>query len=294
MKRKLDEQVLHFGRELMQAQNAVSIEFFKNPRRFADLLNGYFFNGVEVIHWESVQERDPVLQKIKGKGTKVSTKANTVDLFRNVEIDGCRIGVILQNQTKIHYAMPIRIMNEEAEEYYSQWKSLEKKHREKKDLKGAEFLSGMSRSDCINPLLILIVYFGEEKWNAAKSVRKLFGKAAESENMKGILTRYPIHVFDMRRFKEVDNFHTDLKWVTGFLQKVQDRNALQKYVTENREVFENLAEDTYNLLAVMAKSPILETLKDDVKNVGGGWNMCKALDDMVKDGERRGKNQINQ
>lgn len=50
---------------------------------------------------------------------------------------------------------------------------------------------------------------------------------------------------------------------------------------------------------------MLEELKDDVKNLKGGWNMCKALDDMVKDGERRGerrgecrgkrlgKNQIN-
>lgn len=66
---------------------------------------------------------------------------------------------------------------------------------------------------------------------------------------------------------------------------------------ENKEVFEYLAEDTYNLLVVMARSPMLEELKDDVKNLKGGWNMCKALDDMVKDGERRGKrlgkNQIN-
>ena len=281
----------------MQPQNAVSIEFFKNPKRFADLLNGYFFDGTEVVHWESIQERDPVLQKIKGKGTKVSTKANVVDLFRSVEIDGCRIGVFLQNQTQIHYAMPIRVMNEEAEEYYSQWKNLARKHREKKDLKGAEFLSGMGRNDRINSLLILIVYFGEEKWDAAESVQKLFGKVAESEKMREILTKYPIHILDIRRFENVDNFHTDLKWVVGFLQKAQNGDGLQKYVTQNREVFENLEEDTYNLLAIMAKSPMLETLKDDVKNEEGGWNMCKALDDMVRDGERRGerrgKDQIN-
>ena len=41
------------------------------------------------------------------------------------------------------------------------------------------------------------------------------------------------------------------------------------------------AEDTYNLLAVMAKSPMLGTLKDGVKNEGGGWNMCKALDEKL-------------
>ena len=181
----------------------------------------------------SVPERDPVLQKIKGKGTKVLTKANSVDLFRNVEIDGFRIGVILQNQSKIHYAMPIRIMNEEAEEYYSQWKILEKKHREKKDLKGAEFLSGMSRNDGIDPLIILIVYFGEEKWDAAESVQKMFGKVAESEKIRGLLAEYPIHVFDLRRFTNIDKFCTDLKWVIGFLQRDRNREQLWKYVMEN-------------------------------------------------------------
>ena len=123
----------------------------------------------------------------------------------------------------------------------------------------AEFLSGMSRSDSINPLLILIVYFGEEKWDAARSMHKLFGKVAESEKMQRIFTKYPIHVLDIRRFDNADNFHTDLKWVIGFLQKAQNRNKLQKYVTENKEAFENLAEDTYNLLAVMAKSPMLRS-----------------------------------
>ena len=73
------------GKELMQAQNAVSIEYFKNSKRFADLLNGYFFYGDEVVHWESVWERDPVLQKIKRKGTKVTTKANIVDLFYKIK-----------------------------------------------------------------------------------------------------------------------------------------------------------------------------------------------------------------
>ena len=33
----------------MQVQNAVSIEFFKNPKRFADLLNGHFFIGGNCI-----------------------------------------------------------------------------------------------------------------------------------------------------------------------------------------------------------------------------------------------------
>lgn len=52
------------------------------------------------------------------------------------------------------------------------------------------------------------------------------GKAAESEKMRGILIKYPIHILGMRRFENIDNFRTDLKWVIGFLQKVQNKDEL--------------------------------------------------------------------
>ena len=47
----------------MQAQNAVSIEYFKNSKRFADLLNGYFFNGDEVVRWEMLRKGEHVWKR---------------------------------------------------------------------------------------------------------------------------------------------------------------------------------------------------------------------------------------
>ena len=43
---------------------------------------------------------------------------------------------------------------------------------------------------------------------------------------------------------------------------------LQTYVAEHKEVFENLAEDTYNLPAVMAKSQSLNVLKRRCEKYG--------------------------
>ena len=59
------------------------------------------------------------------------------------------------------------------------------------------------------------------------------------------------------------------------------QNQTQIHYAMPIRVMNEEAEDTYNLLAVMAKSPMLGTLKDGVKNEGGGWNMCKALDEKL-------------
>lgn len=63
------------GKELMQAQNAVSIEYFKNSKRFADLLNGYFFNGDEVVRWEKCSGKRSCVAKDKKKRYKSYDKS---------------------------------------------------------------------------------------------------------------------------------------------------------------------------------------------------------------------------
>ena len=45
----------------MQEQNAVSMEYFKDPARFADLVNSVVFSGEEIVSPGDVKELDPVL-----------------------------------------------------------------------------------------------------------------------------------------------------------------------------------------------------------------------------------------
>ena len=49
----------------MREKNATSIEYFKDPRRIVDLLNGIVFHGRQVITDDNVLENNPVLQRIK-------------------------------------------------------------------------------------------------------------------------------------------------------------------------------------------------------------------------------------
>ena len=57
---------------------------------------------------------------------------------------------------------------------------------------------------------------------------------------------------------------------------------------ENEDVFSKLEEDTYDLLTVMSGIRAMKLIKRDVENVGGGFDLCKAFDDMMRNSRRGG------
>lgn len=66
----------------------------------------------------------------------------------------------------IHYAMPVRGMLYDALSYVDQVSQIKKLRRENKELEGsAEFLSGLKKTDHLYPVITIIFYYGEEKWD---------------------------------------------------------------------------------------------------------------------------------
>ena len=80
-----------------------------------------------------------------------------------------------------------------------------------------------------------------------------------------------------------------MRQVCGFLQRTNDKTTLQEYVKENEAVFSKLEEAAYDLLIVMSGIRAMKLIKRDVENVGGGFDMCKAFDDMMRDSKREGR-----
>lgn len=147
----------------MQEANATSIEYFKDKRRIADLLNGVIFQGKRVITAENLYEKNPVIHNISKNRNKISAVENALDLSVMVTVENLEFLLMLQIQTVEHYAMPVRISHEKGTDYYNQWKKIQKRHNECNDLNGdVEVLSGMKESDCFYPVLHIVIYFGQE------------------------------------------------------------------------------------------------------------------------------------
>ena len=197
---------------------------------------------------------------------------------------------MIQIQTLEHYAMPVRLFHEKGTDYYNQWKKLQKEHKNFDDLKdGPERLSGVKKTDCFYPVLQIVVYFGKEHWKSAFKMDDLTRGKDFPEELQKLFAEKPMLLFEVYHFKNIEWFQTDLQQVCGFLQRTNDKTALQGYVKENEAVFSKLEEDTYDLLTVMSGIRAMKLIKRDVENVGGGFDMCKAFDDMMRDSKQEGK-----
>ncbi|MCB5387513.1 hypothetical protein LIQ05_10975 [Blautia glucerasea] len=197
---------------------------------------------------------------------------------------------MIQIQTLEHYAMPVRLLHEKGTDYYNQWKKLQKAHKNCDDLKDSpERLSGMKKTDRFYPVLQIVIYFGKERWQAAFQMDDLTRTSFFPEELRKLFAEKPMLLFEVYHFKNIEWFQTDLRQVCGFLQRTNDKTALQEYVKENEAVFSRLEEDTFDLLTVMSGIRAMKLIKRDVESVGGGFDMCKAFDDMMRDSKREGR-----
>ena len=113
------------------------------------------------------------------------------------------------------------------------------------------------------------------------------------EELKKLFTEKSLLIFEMRHFPNEEWFQTDLRQVCGFLKRTNDRMKLKTYIEENQEVFSNLPEDAYDFLTVMAGIRNLRLIKQEVQSKGGGFDMCKAIKEMLRvsrqEGEQEGR-----
>lgn len=93
----------------MQNQNVISIDYLGNAARFADLLNGYIYRGQELVKEGDIRELSSSVPRISKKSKRqINAQVITADIMRGVAV-GMKVAIVaLENQTDIHYAMPVR------------------------------------------------------------------------------------------------------------------------------------------------------------------------------------------
>lgn len=237
--------------------------YFEDEDRYADLINGFVFRGEPVISGENI-------------------------LDKNTRITGFVV-IALEHQDQIHYSMPVRVMLEDAAGYDEQMRRIQKKNQKVKGLDKGEFLGSFRKEDRLNAVFTIVLYYGEKTWDGAKDLYSLINFDEVPEMLKDLFNNYRLHVLEVRRFKDIDQFNTDLREVFGFIGFSGDKTAVRNYVAENQDNFEQLSEDAYDVIAVMAHSKELEDVKERYREKGGKINMCEAIRGMIEDGRLEGR-----
>lgn len=174
--------------------------------------------------------------------------------------------------------------------YTKEAKALERKNRKELSLKeGKEFLSGLKKEDRLSPLLTLVFYYGEDQdWDGPTSLHEMLQIPKDLESWKKYIPDYKINLVTSRTVKK-ENFHTGLREVFELLEVFSSREELEMLLREKEDHYKNLDGETSWLVEKFLDIPILKENQEKYRDERGKVNMCTAIRDMVKNGEKRGE-----
>ena len=258
--------------------------YFKDPKRFADIWNGILFGGREVFDWRELSECDSVLTSSKGKGIE-----RIPDMVMKRTAEGNLLAVlIVENLLPRDYSIPFKVNLQEAIAYEKQVNEIKRRNRElEKAMKDpespGEFLNQFRREDKVRPVITLVLYWNEEPWDGVNSLDELIDFRGV-EGLRKFVPRHPIRVVDMARLSGTERFKTDLRSLIELFQRRNNKEAFKDYYSRCEEKYV-LQEDGMDVLGELVHS---EELMDYVKKTKGGTNMCRAIKEMVEEGRKQG------
>ena len=100
--------------------------YFEDPRRFADAWNAVVYKGQQVIKAEELHEVNSVFTAVTGS----VEEERIADMVMKRTRDGNDLGIlVLENNDKTDFSMPVRIFHEEALAYLKQVREIEARNR---------------------------------------------------------------------------------------------------------------------------------------------------------------------
>lgn len=262
-------------------------EYLADNERFADLCNYVLFGGEQVITADALEERDTTeILSTLGIGKKqVKAQQKWRDLLKRAvikytgEMYIVLIGV--ENQTDIHYAMPVKNMVYDALNYNSQVKEATAKHREQSEYgSSAEFLSGFHKEDHLTPVITITLYWGEDEWDGPRSLYEMFQKF--DTRLKPYLPDYRINLLVPREIKDFHSFRTALGAVLEMIKMSGDEQAMS-CLLQNGKRFSSMDNESIEVINTFIGTEI------PYNEPEGGNNVCKAWDDHKESGRIEGR-----
>ncbi len=248
--------------------------YFANNARFADLLNGTCFQGRQIVGEDDLADMDSCVGNLHR------------DLVRKTAF-GVNFAVIgIENQSQVHYLMPLRVMNYDAAEYKRQADTIGKKRKEKGHLTDAEFLSGFGKEDRLHPCITIVLFYGED-WDGSVDLHGLMDFTDIPKDIWELVGNYPMNLLEIRKLEQTDVYRTDIKQVFDFIRYSGDKKHLRAMVSEDA-AYHQLAEDAYDVAVEFTGAKELMDVKEAFLK-GGEVNMCQALTEMLQDERAEGR-----
>ena len=285
------------GRVKSLGTDAITKDYVRDVGIFADIFNFYIYGGRQIIQPEQLVERDStkIALPYGVDGAVVPfQKFRDVQKLYSVMTDGKTEYVLygVENQSEVHYAMPVRNNLYDALEYAGQVESAARSHRREMREKDhqeskitpntGEFLSGFWRRDKLIPSVTLTIFFGSEEWDGPLSLFDMMD--VSDTEVLSCIDNYHVHLIAPAQMadEEIMKFQTSLREVMLFIKYSKDKAALNNVLSSNQERFQQLERRAADVIKAATN---LGITYEDRK---GKVDMCQAVQDMCKESEAIG------
>ena len=275
--------------------------YMGNPIVFADAFNQFLYHGEQKIDPAQLTELDTteivVPYGASSAGVPEQKYRDVLKLLYAMT-DGktayCVVGI--ENQTEIHYALPVKNgvydflqLSHQVSEAASAHRQAMKEMRsesaetpqEKEEPTDGEFLSGFWKTDRLIPVVTLVIYFGSDSWDAPLSLKEMY-----SNTDSVILAHAPDYHVNLIAPKEmsdneINEFHSNLREVMLYIKYSKDKKTLNKVVKEDIK-FQSMERQAAEVINVVTGSKL------KYPEGKGDVNMCLAIQQMREESEIKG------
>ena len=260
--------------------------FLSDRRVFADLVNYSVYRGRQVVRAEDVRETDTEQVLDAGApGRAPDLRRLQRDLAMEVVVRTCGdvkyVVVGVENQSRADLTMPMRCM------LYDAMRHLAHARRRKAEnggngVPGRDFLTGLRPEDRFPPVVTLVVYWGEGRWTAPRSLHEMLD--FPDERLKGLCADYRLNLVEPMAMsdEEFRILRTDLGAVLHYVKVQDDPDAIHRLLREDGR-FRALDRDAAEVLRAVTGTTIPINQKEEK------IDMCKGEEQLKQRAFEEGK-----
>lgn len=255
----------------------------KTKKRFYDIYNGCLFGGKELMKPEDLEEADSVivLPSLQTKATKII--ADKVRKWKGYYASV----IILESQSYIDYRMVLRAMKDDLANYEKQRAQAYQDFLDSGQKPSShERLSRTPKDLKLIPCITLVIYVGtEEPWDGQT---ELYGLLDIDEELKPYVSNYRFNLYDYHEHKDFSVFKTENRYLFETLARSGDKENMMHYLQNCPLQNTNDSDIVTAILGCIGKKMSKKDLARIQNKETGGYDMCKALRDMVDEGRSEG------
>ncbi len=195
--------------------------WISDKKRFADLFNAIVFQGNQVVRSEELEfadsESDILMEDKNGK-------MKAVQRYRDVIMKWSDHTELMffacENQSFVHYGMPIRMMLYDSLSYMEQMRELwgnrkpvgETYPEKENSMVREEYLSRFQKTDRLRPVISLVLYYDLKTWDASIDLYHMFPEKIQKKYgdvLQKYISNYRMNLIDLGKVQHLleYNYH---------------------------------------------------------------------------------------